>query len=71
VYFERQDIRILDLASRALTVVPFTPPGNGRIDLRDGSRMSREATTIYILQSIQQGDIWMAGFPKRAGASGG
>jgi Tol biopolymer transport system component len=65
VYFERQDIRILDLASRALTIVPFTPLAGGQIDLRDGSRMSQDASTLYVLQTVQQGDIWMVRFPEQ------
>ena len=63
IYFESQEVRILDLATRSLKIVPFTLPGSSRVDLRDASRVSRGARTLYVLQSIQQGDIWMVRLP--------
>jgi Tol biopolymer transport system component len=63
IYFERQEVRILDLATRSLKIVPFTLPGSARVDLRDASRVSRDARTLYVLQSVQQGDIWMVRLP--------
>ena len=59
VYFEPRDIRILDLASRALKIVPYAPVAGGQVDLR-GCRLSRDAKTLYMRQTVQQGDIWMA-----------
>ncbi|HEV2719762.1 MAG TPA: protein kinase [Thermoanaerobaculia bacterium] len=68
IYCERHEVRILDLASRSLTTVPFTMPGSAYIDLRDGARISRDAKTLYMLQTVRQADIWMVRFPERAAA---
>jgi len=65
VYFERQDIRILDLQTRALRVVQFPSLGVAQVDLRSFPRLSRDATTLCVLQASEQGDIWMVRFPKK------
>ena len=60
VFFEKTSIGILDLESRAITVAPFTRiPG---VDLDEPAiwpRVSRDGTTLYVRQTIEQGDIWL------------
>jgi Tol biopolymer transport system component len=63
VYFKRRDIRILDLQSRALKIVPFTPHGGAQLALGDMPRLSRDVATLYVRQATQQADIWIAHFP--------
>jgi Tol biopolymer transport system component len=71
VYFQQQDVRIFDLASRTTTIVPFTPLAGMQIDLRgvtanlsrDVARLSRDAATLYVRQAIPQSDIWIVRFP--------
>ena len=63
VYFERQDIRVIDLQSRATRLVPFTPAGGAQVDLWNMPRLSRDATTLYVRQASQQADIWIVRFP--------
>ncbi|MFL6246581.1 MAG: protein kinase domain-containing protein [Thermoanaerobaculia bacterium] len=62
VYFERQDVRIVDLESHTTRIVPFTALPGDQIDLRGtaSARLSRDGTTLYVREAIQQGDIWIA-----------
>ena len=64
VYFDRQDIRILDLHTRAVTTVPFSQIPGEPIDLRDTwvVRLSRDAMTLYVQSTRPQSDIWLARF---------
>ena len=65
VFFGPSDIRILDLATRATTIVPFTSAPGVQVDLRGAAaRLSRDGTTLYVRQTQQQGDIWFVRFPK-------
>ncbi|HEX8171924.1 MAG TPA: protein kinase, partial [Thermoanaerobaculia bacterium] len=66
VYFERQDVRILDLATRALRIVPLPPLGGAPVDLRNFPRLSRDCTTLYVRQDTEQSDIWMVRFAPAA-----
>jgi hypothetical protein len=65
VYVERQSVHVLDLASHAVTTVPFTPPDGAQIDLRFLARISRDAKTLYVRDTSLQSDIWMVRFPKK------
>ena len=59
VFFGEKDVRIVDLATRALRTIPFPPIAGAQIDLRDGSRLSADAATLYVRQASQQSDVWM------------
>lgn len=60
VYFERQNIRILDLETGAATAVPFQSIAGVPVDVTAiSTRLSRDATTVYVSQTIRQGDIWI------------
>jgi len=64
VYFERQDIRIHDLQSHAVTSVPFRPLPGEQIDLRAtwAVRLSGDGRTLYVQSTNPQSDIWLAQF---------
>ena len=65
VYFEREDIRVLDLRTRAVTTVPFKQLPGEPIDLREifVVCLSREGETLYVQSTSEQSDIWFARFP--------
>ena len=63
VYFERHDVRILDVKTREQKIVPVPPAGDTEIDLRNIPRLSQDGATLYVRQTTQQGDIWMVRFP--------
>ena len=64
VYFERQDIRILDLRTRAVSIVPFRQLPGEQIDLRGTwvVRLSKDGRTLYVQSTNPQSDIWLAQF---------
>jgi Tol biopolymer transport system component len=62
VFFEEQKIGILDLGTRSVTTAPFNPPPRVDTDITNTPRLSRDATTLYVRQTSEQGDIWMVQF---------
>ncbi len=58
VFFESNSIGILDLDTQAVTSSPFTTlPG---VDLTAAyPRLSDDGSTLYMRQTVEQGDIWM------------
>jgi Tol biopolymer transport system component len=63
VYFERNAIRILDLASRSVRTAPFTSLYGADVDLRrPAARLSQDTTTLYVRQVNHQSDIWLMRF---------
>jgi Tol biopolymer transport system component len=64
VYFQRQAICILDVATRAVTTVPVTQLPDTRIDLRSTwVHLSRQGETVYVRSTKEESDIWLAQFP--------
>ncbi|HET8775114.1 MAG TPA: hypothetical protein VFP80_15035, partial [Thermoanaerobaculia bacterium] len=64
VYFDRQELRMLDLQSRAVTPVPFRQFPGEQINLRATAvRVSRDVNTIYVQSTSPQSDIWIARLP--------
>jgi Tol biopolymer transport system component/predicted Ser/Thr protein kinase len=61
IYFERQDLRILDRRSRNVTSVPFRPLPGEQINLQT-TAVSRQADTVYVQSTSLQSDIWIAQF---------
>ena len=62
VFFVKQNIGILDLGSRRETLTPLTPlPG---VQLDYTSILSRDGATLYVRQTLEQGDIWMVRFER-------
>jgi serine/threonine protein kinase/dipeptidyl aminopeptidase/acylaminoacyl peptidase len=62
--FEKGSIGILDLESRHLTSSAFTPPPG--VDWETISpRLSKDGSTLYMRQVLEQGDIWMLRFNER------
>ena len=62
-FFERDRIGILDVASRRMTHAPMAAlPGVELDNSAVAPRLSRDASTIYVRQTLEQGDIWMVRF---------
>jgi Tol biopolymer transport system component len=57
-FFESDSIGIIDTDSRQVTESPFTPlPG---VDFATAyPRLSKDGSTLYMRQTLEQGDIWM------------
>ena len=57
-FFERNSIGILDVDTQAVTTSPFTTlPG---VDITTAyPRLSKDGSTLYMRQTLEQGDIWM------------
>jgi len=66
-FFENQSIGILDLDTRIATTNAFAPlPG---VEFDDTSpRLSKDGSTMYVRQMLEQGDIWMVRFEKSDGS---
>jgi eukaryotic-like serine/threonine-protein kinase len=63
VYYEKQRINIFDLDQRKLTAAPFTPVPALDVDIAAASPiLSRDGATLYVRQTIEQGDIWLVRF---------
>jgi len=59
VFYERQNIGILDLDSRRETSAPFPLPG---VQLGFTSMLSNDGSTLYVRQTVEQGDVWLVRF---------
>jgi eukaryotic-like serine/threonine-protein kinase len=57
-FFQRNSIGIVDVESQTVTASPFTTlPG---VDVTTAyPRLSRDGSTLYMRQTLEQGDIWM------------
>ncbi|HKS23939.1 MAG TPA: protein kinase [Thermoanaerobaculia bacterium] len=64
VFFDDRKIGILDLGTRSVTTAPFNPPPRVDTDITQTPRLSRDASTLYVCQTIEQGTIWMVQFEK-------
>jgi len=61
--FEKRNIGILDLQSRGVTTAAF--PALPDIDLETvPPRLSKDGSTLYARQTLEQSDIWMVRFEK-------
>jgi eukaryotic-like serine/threonine-protein kinase len=58
VFFERQQIGILDLDTRRETTAPFLPPPGKESGYSPGI-LSRDGSTLYVRQTLEQGDVWL------------
>lgn len=59
VFFEKQSIGLLDVATRRVTSTPFPRlPGVGPLTSRP--KFSADATTLFLLETVEEGDVWMA-----------
>jgi len=56
--FGKQSIGIVDLESRHMTTSAFAPPPGVDLDAF-APRLSRDGSTLYARQMLEQGDIWM------------
>jgi serine/threonine protein kinase/Tol biopolymer transport system component len=63
VFFERQNIGILDVSTRRVTTPPSAPhPGVDFTPAR--SFVSSDGSTLYVRQMLEQGNVWMVHFEK-------
>jgi Tol biopolymer transport system component/predicted Ser/Thr protein kinase len=62
VFFEKHSIGILDVDTRHVTTQasPVLPG----VDFDKSPQLSRDGSTLYVRQMLEQGDIWMARFGK-------
>ena len=63
--FGNQNTRILDLDSRSMTSAPFQPPQGVDFEIVS-PRLSKDGSTLYARQMLEQGDVWMVRFEKKA-----
>jgi len=59
VFFESNSIGILDVDTRQVTTGPFTPLPGMRDLTTAYPRLSKDGSTVYIRQTLEQSDIWM------------
>jgi eukaryotic-like serine/threonine-protein kinase len=65
VFFEPQSVVVFDRGTRQTTTAPpVRSPQGTQLDFTVLPRVSRDGTTVYVLHTLHQGDIWMARFPK-------
>ena len=64
VFFEKKSIGILDLESRHMTTAPFSRVPGVDMELASLLRLSRDGSTFYTRQILEQGDIWLMRFEK-------
>jgi Tol biopolymer transport system component len=62
VFFEKGSIGLLDLDSRRVTTTPFTLPGVDWDDPVAAPYLSRDGSTLYVGQTLEQGNVWMTRF---------
>ncbi|PYQ28620.1 MAG: hypothetical protein DMF56_15405 [Acidobacteria bacterium] len=61
IFFEAQSIGILDIATRRVAMLPFTPLTG--VDFRlFRPFVSADGSTLYIRQTLEQGNVWIAAF---------
>jgi Tol biopolymer transport system component len=64
LFFEDQRIGVLDLDTRRETSIPWRPlPG---VELDHRAVLSRDGSTLYVRQSVEQGDVWLMNIDKTA-----
>ncbi len=66
VFFELQEVGIIDLATRQTMTAPLKLAG-AELYLRH-PQVSRSGSTIYLLRTLEQGDIWLIRFPSKTAA---
>lgn len=59
LFFTNQSIGILDVDTRQVASSPFTPPSGVQVADSDFPRLSRDGSTLYVRQTLEQGDIWV------------
>ncbi|HVG25519.1 MAG TPA: hypothetical protein VND45_15285, partial [Thermoanaerobaculia bacterium] len=60
VFFDRASAGIIDVTTRQVTKAPLVPPeGAETAGGTIAPRVSRDGTTVYLRQTLEQGDIWM------------
>jgi serine/threonine protein kinase/WD40 repeat protein len=65
VFFEQQSIGILDADTWAVSTIPFPPlPGVELDDTVVAPRVSSDGKTLYVRQTLEQGDIWLVHLSK-------
>ena len=64
VFFENENIRILDVASRHVSTASFTPPPGVELGSGIAPRLSNDGSSLFLRQTVEQGDIWIARFEK-------
>ena len=65
LFFEKDDLGIVDLSSGGVTTNAVTIPGAAWEDRAVPRRLSRDGSTLYVRQMLEQGDIWIAQFEKQ------
>ena len=58
-FVEKGSVGVLDLDRGSPTLKPFQAPSGVEL-----TRMSKDGSTIYLLQTTERGDIWLAQFRK-------
>jgi serine/threonine protein kinase/Tol biopolymer transport system component len=62
-FFDRRQVNIVDMVSRRVTSASVSPPTGVVLHSTAVSpRLSRDASTLYVRQALEQGDIWMVRF---------
>jgi serine/threonine protein kinase len=67
LFFEKDAPKVLDLATRRVADMPGAA-ASAPVELADGlfqRRLSTDGSTLYVLQVVDRGDIWIAQFAAR------
>ena len=68
VFFDKNSINILDVDTRRVTTSPFRALSGVRLeDTIIFPRLSRDGSTVYLRQVLEQGDVWMVRTAKESG----
>lgn len=62
MFFDGENIGVYNLDTKAVTSQPFDKPPGGEVS--NAARVSGDGSTLYMRQTLEQGDIWMVRFEK-------
>jgi Tol biopolymer transport system component len=59
-FFDRQQLHVIDLRNGRITTSPIAPLQGAEVDnLSVPPRLARDGATVYVRQTLEQGDVWM------------
>jgi serine/threonine protein kinase len=67
VIFEPQSITTFDLDTRQMKTAPVPSQYGAHFDFTTLPRLSADDSTVYLLHTVEQGDIWMVRLPALSG----
>ncbi|HEV2718641.1 MAG TPA: protein kinase [Thermoanaerobaculia bacterium] len=65
LFFEKDKLGVVDLGNGRVTMIPVSIPGAPLDDVSVPRRLSKDGSTLYVRQMVEQGDIWLARFERQ------